>query len=675
MMDEWIPLTNDTEPPDAPPPGGVPPWKLLVVDDDPEVHIVTLFALRDLHIFGRPLHSLHASSAQQAREQLRQHPDIAVALLDVVMETEQAGLELVDYIRNNLRLAECRIILRTGQPGYAPELTVINEYDINDYRTKAELTHTRLIAMVSTALRAYAQLRALAEHRRGLELIVHAAADLMERHTISSLAEGVLTQLAALLKLPPDSILYAQKGSPSGDDGERYYVVGAAGRHAPYMAQPLEAVPDSRIVSAILDSVARGQHLFGADFTVLYLKVTRRQDAAIFVDSGQVLAALDYPLIDVFIANVTACFRNVNLVERLLYAQQEIERQRSFLRTVIDADPHFIYVKDRHGQIMLANQSLAASFGLTPEQMVGHTFSDLIADPDLVQALFDDDSAILTQARDKIEREARFVDSAGQVRWAYTVKAPIKNEAGDVGQLIGVSIDITERKRAEEALFEAKERAQVTLHSIGDGVITTDGQAIVDYLNPVAEALTGWTTAEAQGRPLREIFQIVNEQTREPAPDPVARCLEEGKIVGLANHSVLIGRDGREYDIDDSAAPIRRRDGQVLGAVLVFHDVSETRQLTRQLAARRQPRRAHRAGQPAGIRAAAATGAEQRPAVRRPARAVLSGSGSVQDCQRHRRARGRRRTAPPNQRHPVRYVPRARYLGADRRRRVRAAAG
>jgi len=272
-----------------------------------------------------------------------------------------------------------------------------------------------------------------------------------------------------------------------------------------------------------------------------------------------------------------------DITERLR-AQQEIEKQRSFLRTVIDADPHFIYVENRHGQIMLSNQSLARRFGLTPEQMVGHTFADFVADPEFVRTLIDDDKAILTQTQDRIEREARFVDQAGQVRWAYTVKAPITNEAGEIEQLIGVSIDITERKRAEEALFEAKERAQVTLHSIGDAVITTDGHASVDYLNPVAEALTGWTMAEAQGRPLCEVFRIVNEQTRQPAPDPVARCLQEGKIVGLANHSVLFGRHGQEYDIDDTAAPIRGRDGQVLGAVLVFHDVSENRRLVRQLA-------------------------------------------------------------------------------------------
>jgi len=159
----------------------------------------------------------------------------------------------------------------------------------------------------------------------------------------------------------------------------------------------------------------------------------------------------------------------------------------------------------------------------------------------------------------------------------------IKDEAGEVGQLIGVGIDITERKRAEEALFEAKERAQVTLHSIGDAVITTDAHAMVEYINPIAEALTGWTTAEARGRPIDAIFLIINEQTRQPVSNPVARCLQEGKIVSLTDYSMLISRDGREYHISDTAAPIRGRSGQVLGVVLVFHDVTENRQLARQL--------------------------------------------------------------------------------------------
>ena len=340
MINELLDWNDAAEPAEPHQPDDIPPWKLLVVDDDPEVHGVTRFVLHDLRIFDRPLHLLHAHSAQEARECLREHPDIAVALVDVVMETDQAGLDLVEYIRDELRLTECRIILRTGQPGYAPELTVIHQYDINDYRTKAELTHTRLITTVSAALRAYQQLRALAENRRGLELIVRATSQLMEQHAIASLAEGILTQLAALLKLPLDGVVCTQRGSPFGVDTERCYVVGAAGHYAPYIAQPLERLPNRRIVDAILESVSKNQHVFKDDCTVLYLRAAPRQEAAIFLDSGQALTALDRPLVEVFVANITACFRNVNLVEHLNYIAYHdgLTRLPNRLRFVADLD-------------------------------------------------------------------------------------------------------------------------------------------------------------------------------------------------------------------------------------------------------------------------------------------------------------------------------------------------
>jgi diguanylate cyclase (GGDEF)-like protein/PAS domain S-box-containing protein len=135
-----------------------------------------------------------------------------------------------------------------------------------------------------------------------------------------------------------------------------------------------------------------------------------------------------------------------------------------------------------------------------------------------------------------------------------------------------------------EQLQEEKERAEVTLHSIGDAVITADIHARVQYLNPVAENLTGWTIEQAAGRPLVEVFRIIEEGSRQPAVSPVERCLQQGGVVGLANHSVLISQDGREFAIDDSAAPIRNRMGEMIGAVLVFHDVTEERRLSQQIA-------------------------------------------------------------------------------------------
>ncbi len=153
--------------------------------------------------------------------------------------------------------------------------------------------------------------------------------------------------------------------------------------------------------------------------------------------------------------------------------------------------------------------------------------------------------------------------------------------------VFGIHIDISERKRRDDAMLQLSaelaqqhELMRVTLQSIGDAVITTNADGLVSWLNPVAERMTGWLSSESIGRPLLQVFHIIHEETREPAPDPVAACLAEGKTVGLASKTLLIARDGTEYGIQDSAAPIRSPQGEMLGVVLVFHDVSEQRRLS-----------------------------------------------------------------------------------------------
>lgn len=138
-------------------------WRLMVVDDEPDVHRATTFALTGVKILGRALEFLHAYSAIEAESLLKTERDVAVVLLDVVMEREDAGLALIKTIRQDLKLTELRIILRTGQPGYAPEIETIHDFDINDYKTKSELTRTKLYATVTAALRAFEQIRKLDE--------------------------------------------------------------------------------------------------------------------------------------------------------------------------------------------------------------------------------------------------------------------------------------------------------------------------------------------------------------------------------------------------------------------------------------------------------------------------------------------------------------------------------
>ncbi len=162
------------------------------------------------------------------------------------------------------------------------------------------------------------------------------------------------------------------------------------------------------------------------------------------------------------------------------------------------------------------------------------------------------------------------------------------DEVGQLGRDFNHMLDALANREAElirvkQALYEEKEMALVTLASIGDGVVTTDAEARVSFLNSVAERLTGWTQAEARGLRIEEVMRLVNEETRALAENPVERCRLEGSVVGMANHTVLIGRDGTEVAIEDSAAPIRDKDGRLIGVVMVFHDVSSQRAMTREM--------------------------------------------------------------------------------------------
>jgi signal transduction histidine kinase len=167
-------------------------WKVLVVDDDPDVYVATELALRDLPVEGRPVTLLRAESAAQALQVIRAEPDLAAVLLDVVMETPDAGLRLVRQIRKQLGRQALRIVLRTGQPGYAPEIETLRAYDINDYRTKSELTRVRLFSTLTVAIRSYAQLTDVIGQR---DVLARLNAELLEARAAER-AEAVRRHMA-----------------------------------------------------------------------------------------------------------------------------------------------------------------------------------------------------------------------------------------------------------------------------------------------------------------------------------------------------------------------------------------------------------------------------------------------------------------------------------------------
>ncbi|MDH3337821.1 MAG: EAL domain-containing protein [Gammaproteobacteria bacterium] len=252
-------------------------------------------------------------------------------------------------------------------------------------------------------------------------------------------------------------------------------------------------------------------------------------------------------------------------------------RYRGLFENVVDG----VYIASRDGELIAANPALVDMLGYeSVEELkaVGRTTMLYVnpVDRERVFARLEAEGIIKNFEYRLRRKDGREIVVLENSRAVY-------DENGNIAAHEGTITDITERKRAETRVFEEKERAQITLQSIGDGVITTDADGRIDYINPVAQDLTGWDMRSARGKPINEIMTIINEHTRATVDNPVMRCLKEGRVISLEESSILIARNSEEVPVQDSAAPIRDRIGNVIGCVMVFHDVSKETRLFRQL--------------------------------------------------------------------------------------------
>lgn len=291
----------------------LPAWQVLVVDDDADVHEATRFALDGILIFDRPLTLIHAYSAAEALERLRQPHEVAVILLDVVMETHTAGLEIIDVIRGELGLHNTRIILRTGQPGYAPEIDTIRRYDINDYKTKSELTRNKLFTTLSSALRTYDQLCRLDASKRGLEQIVVASRQLMSRREMQCFAKAALAQLAQYAGVPEDGLIC---GGNNLQQPTEFMVFAGGGRYEMETGRHAGEVLPNTLLQRLDRCLSLRRSLIEADGISLYLSGAEGDVLTGFLHLPQPIV-LDRNLFEVFCANIALGGDNVRLVEKL----------------------------------------------------------------------------------------------------------------------------------------------------------------------------------------------------------------------------------------------------------------------------------------------------------------------------------------------------------------------
>lgn len=301
------------------------PWKVLIVDDEEEVHRATRLVLDDFSFEDRQLELYSAYSAHEGLRALEEHPDMAIVLLDVVMESSDAGLNMARSIRHDLDNRLVRIILRTGQPGQAPEQKVISDYDINDYKEKSELTSQKLFTSIISALRCHRDMLTLERHRQGLRQIIEASSDLFGIRSIRQLAMGVLNQLTGSLGMSGDSLfLQALDG---GTESCTYRIVAGTGRFEPCtdLDEERAICLDRSISSLVTEAVKLGRSIVRDNYYIGVFPAKDDNLNLVYLEgSGCCGEQSNEDLINVFSQNVSVAVDNVHLNRELIDTKREV---------------------------------------------------------------------------------------------------------------------------------------------------------------------------------------------------------------------------------------------------------------------------------------------------------------------------------------------------------------
>ncbi|CAH9053468.1 hypothetical protein PSECIP111951_00828 [Pseudoalteromonas holothuriae] len=286
-------------------------WDILIVDDDPEIHSVTTLALSGVEFWGRSLFFHHAYSGAEAIEKLIHNPEISVMLLDVVMETDDAGLTVVKRVRDELKNNSVRIILRTGQPGHAPEEQVIRDYDINDYKMKTELTRSKLVTSMMTAVRSYRQICELEAQSLALSSILDACKGILGHNDISSFSLAVVTHLAKILGSEANGIVCGQLGK-----GKRFTVLGGTNHFQESFGDGLEQLDNGRVIMQVQNCFDSAQHQ-RTEHDITVLLKGKNRSAAIYIELDIQPTDSQLQSMEVFLANVSVGLDNIKLFNEL----------------------------------------------------------------------------------------------------------------------------------------------------------------------------------------------------------------------------------------------------------------------------------------------------------------------------------------------------------------------
>jgi putative nucleotidyltransferase with HDIG domain len=311
-------------------------WKVMIADDEPEVHTITRLALSGFSFEGRGLEFFSAYSGAETVSLMNEHQDMALLLLDVVMESEDAGLNTVRAIREELNNKMTRIILRTGQPGQAPERQVILNYDINDYKTKTELTAQKLFTTVVSSLRAYSDMEIIERNKLGLEQVIEASACIFKIQSLERFVRGVLMQLISLLKLGANSVCCSSGVISCCATNDELIVIAGTGAYDNCANRPIAEVLPADVFADVERAINEQQNLFLNDRTILFFQSSirdverlishpaSRRGNVVYLEGARDLGGFERNLLNIFCSNVAVALDNINLTEELKHTQKEI---------------------------------------------------------------------------------------------------------------------------------------------------------------------------------------------------------------------------------------------------------------------------------------------------------------------------------------------------------------
>lgn len=297
-------------------------WKILIADDDREVHTVTRLVLRDFQFEGLGLQFFSAFSAAETCEIMRAHPDMAILLLDMVMETETSGIEVARFVRETLENHLVRIILRTGQPGQAPENQLIARYEINDYKEKTELTARKLFTVVTASIRSFRDLQTVERARRGLAHIVKSSGRIFEIQSFPTFARDVLVQLSQLMLAIGELDDTPGSGMVMICPAGSWVPVAGVGKYAGIEERPREVLP---LAVDFCHQVAQKRTwLFENNVFSGYFKTRKGMEMLLFFEIGREFSRLEQNLVSTFSTNITTALDNLHLNQEIIQTQREV---------------------------------------------------------------------------------------------------------------------------------------------------------------------------------------------------------------------------------------------------------------------------------------------------------------------------------------------------------------